>query len=138
VQAVVEIHERIGGPDFRSQLLARHQLAGVSEQRSKDVQRLPLKAPLHSVLAQFASTNVEVEHAEAKDSTGWGRGRHAGEPVRTGYHSLCCPISTKHNGHTNLPMEKTLGREGGCEDCSASLRALQSRLERIQKAHPIG
>ena len=70
VQAVVEVHERIDGPDFRSQFLARHQLASMSEQRGKDLQRLPLKAPLHSVLAQFASTNVEVEHAEAKDSTG--------------------------------------------------------------------
>src|SRR4051812_3045335 len=93
VQAVVEVHERIGGPDFRSQLLARHQLAGVSEQRGKDLQRLPLKPVLHSVLAQFASANVEVEHAEAKDCTGWGRGRHAGEPVCLGYHTPGCRIS---------------------------------------------
>src|SRR3954469_14656297 len=77
VQAVVEVHERIGGPDFRSQLFARDQLAAVSEQRGKYLQRWPRKPVLHSVLAQFASANVEVEHAEAKDCTGWGRGRHA-------------------------------------------------------------
>ena len=62
VEPVVEIHERVRGPELLRKFLARYDLAGVLEQHRQDSERLLLKPDSQAVLAQFTRTKIHLEH----------------------------------------------------------------------------
>ena len=64
---MVEIHERVGGPQLAAELLASDDLLGMDEEHLQDSQRLILKPDLDALLAQFSGAHVQLERAEADD-----------------------------------------------------------------------
>src|ERR1700730_2041249 len=54
VQAVVEIHEGIGGPELLAQLFARDDISGALKQQGEYLERLLLQAELFSTPAPIA------------------------------------------------------------------------------------
>src|SRR5262245_1790868 len=66
VEPVVEIHERVSGPEFLLKFLATDDLAGVLEQRHQDLEGLLLEPDSDAALAQFASTNIHLENPETE------------------------------------------------------------------------
>ena len=61
VEPVVEIHERVRGPELLLKFLATDDLAGVLEQHRQDLEGLLLKPDSQAALAQFASTKIQLE-----------------------------------------------------------------------------
>jgi hypothetical protein len=72
VEAVVEIHEGIGGPDAPLQLLARDRLTGMFQKDLQNLEGLLLQLDLHTVLAEFARTQIKLEVSEPECFAGWG------------------------------------------------------------------
>jgi hypothetical protein len=68
VEAVVEVHESVGGPEKSLKFLASYDLAGVLEQHSQDSKGLFLKANTQAVLAQFARSKVHFEDSKTEPS----------------------------------------------------------------------
>ncbi len=68
VQAVVEVDERVGGPELLLQLFARDHLARPLQQQSQHLKGLLLQAQLDAALAQFSRAEVQLEDSEARDS----------------------------------------------------------------------
>src|SRR6202521_4068369 len=72
VEAVVEIHESVRGPESFLKFLASYDFAGVLHQRRQDLEGLFLKPYSQAVLAQFAGAKIQLEnpktepHAEMK------------------------------------------------------------------------
>jgi hypothetical protein len=72
-EAVIEIHEGIGGPQLLPQFLARHRLAGTLQQQAKDLEGLLLNLDPESVFAQVAGAQVGLERSEANGLMPGGR-----------------------------------------------------------------
>jgi hypothetical protein len=70
VEAVVEIHERIGGPDLGADVLARHEVAATFQQDFQHLQRLAMQADFHAVLAKLARADIQFKGVEAQHA-GW-------------------------------------------------------------------
>src|SRR6516165_1881745 len=68
VQALLEVHERVGRPKLLLQLFSGDGLARTVQQHDQYVQRLPLQPDLHAFLAEFASLWIKLEHAKTQ---GW-------------------------------------------------------------------
>ena len=68
VQAVVEVDERVGGPELLLQLFARDDFAGTFEQQRQHLEGLSLQAQLDAALAQFACAEIEFEQSKPRDS----------------------------------------------------------------------
>jgi hypothetical protein len=66
VEPVVEIHERVRGPEFLLKFLAKDDPAGVLKQHRQDLEGLLLKPNSEAALAQFASTTIQLEHPKTK------------------------------------------------------------------------
>ena len=66
VEAVVEVHESVSRPEFFLKFLASCDLARVCKQHRQDLEGLFLKADSQAVLAQFAGTKIQFEHAKTK------------------------------------------------------------------------
>ena len=62
VEPVVEIHERVRGPEFLLKFLATDDLAGVLEQHRQELEGLLLKPDPQAALAQFAGTKIQLEN----------------------------------------------------------------------------
>jgi hypothetical protein len=58
---VVEIHERVRGPEFFLKVLATDDLTVMLEQHRQDLEGLLLKPDSSAALAQFASTKIHLE-----------------------------------------------------------------------------
>jgi hypothetical protein len=63
---VVEIHERIRGPECFLQFLPTDDLAGMFQEHGQDLKGLLLKPDSQAVLAQFACTKIQLEHPETE------------------------------------------------------------------------
>jgi hypothetical protein len=63
---VVELDERIVGPELLPELVARHHLAGARQERHQNLNGLPAQPHARPALAQLARPHVELEHAERK------------------------------------------------------------------------
>ena len=83
IQAVIEIDESIGGPDFFAQVVARDHLTGILQQGSENLKRLFLKPYASAVFAQLSGGQVDFKNAKAQEagSAVGGRHRHEGAPV---------------------------------------------------------
>ena len=66
VEPVVEIHERVRGPELILQFLATNDLAGALEQHRQDLEGLLLKPNSQDSLAQFGRTKIQLEHPETE------------------------------------------------------------------------
>jgi hypothetical protein len=64
VQAVIKIDECVSRPDAGLKFLASHHVASSFEQDLKDLEGLTPQPHLKAVLAQFASTDIELEIIE--------------------------------------------------------------------------
>ena len=65
VEAMVEVDEGVGGPEFLLQFFAGDDFSGALEQQGEHLEGLTLQAKLDSALAQFACAEVEFEDSEA-------------------------------------------------------------------------
>ena len=63
---MVEIHERVRGPELLLQFLAADDLAGVLEQHRQDLEGLLLKPDSQAALAQLAGTKIQLEHPKTE------------------------------------------------------------------------
>ncbi len=64
VQAVIEVHKSIGGPDTGAQLLAGDHPAGALQERGKNLEGLAAQFELDPALPQLASEQIGFEGAE--------------------------------------------------------------------------
>ena len=69
VEPVIEIHESVCGPERFLNLLASDDLAGVLEQHRQDLEGLFLKPNSQAVLAQFASSKIQLENPKTEPPT---------------------------------------------------------------------
>jgi hypothetical protein len=67
VQTVIEVNEGVARPQLLQQLVARHDLAGPLDQSRQDLERLLAQPHADALLAQFARSAVDLEHAETHD-----------------------------------------------------------------------
>ncbi len=89
VQAVVEIHERIRGPQPGPDLFAGDEVAGRLQQQRQHLNGLPLQTQLHAAFAQFPRMQIELkriepQHARHRNS----RCRHTFLEGQQAYHKL--------------------------------------------------
>src|SRR6185295_13457736 len=80
VEADVEVHERVAGPEGLADLLARHDLARPLQEEGEDLERLLLQPDLRPVLVELTRGRVELELSEAVRRAGW-RGFHETTPA---------------------------------------------------------
>ena len=69
VEALVEVYERVGGPDFLSQLFPSDDLSGMIEHGAKDLERLVLELDLDTALPQLTRSAVDFEETELQPSS---------------------------------------------------------------------
>ena len=62
VQPTFKIHEGVVRPEPRFQLIARDNLAGTFQQRTKDVHRFRLQPNSSAVLAEFPGSPIQLEY----------------------------------------------------------------------------
>jgi hypothetical protein len=70
IQAVIEIHEGVSGPQFLAHLLASDQVTAALQQEDEHLKRLFLEPKLRAVLAKLSGRVVELKHSEPRDSAG--------------------------------------------------------------------
>ena len=70
VEALLEVHERVGGPQFLLQLFSADDLAGTLQQHGQDLHRLALQSDLHSLFVKFSGPQIKLEDPEAGDRRG--------------------------------------------------------------------
>ena len=80
IQALVEIDERIRGPQSLLQFIPRDQLPGMLQQNVENLKRLSLKRPSVAVAAELCGFEVESELAEANLAVGFGGKNHRDAP----------------------------------------------------------
>src|SRR6516164_5821379 len=68
VQALLEVHERVGRPQLLLQLFSGDGLARTLQQHDQYVHWLPLQPDLHALFAEFPSSWIKLEHAKMQ---GW-------------------------------------------------------------------
>ena len=64
VQAVLEVHEGVCGPELQTQVLARDQLARPCEQQGQNLKRLFLKLDSEAMLAQLTRGSIQLKDTE--------------------------------------------------------------------------
>src|SRR5438034_2270355 len=67
VEAVVEVDERVRGPELVPQLLSGHHLARTLQEQGQQAKRLILQTDLASLPAQLSGREVDFEGPEAED-----------------------------------------------------------------------
>src|SRR6516162_7212202 len=68
VQALLEVHERVGRPQLLLQLFSSDGLARTLQQHDQHGHRLPLQSDFHPLFAEFPSSWIKLEHAKMQ---GW-------------------------------------------------------------------
>src|SRR6266705_3785162 len=76
VEAVVEVDERIRGPELVPQLLSGHHLARTLQEQGQQAKRLILQTDPQSLPAQLPGREVYFEGPEAEDPARGSRLRH--------------------------------------------------------------
>ncbi len=78
VQAVLKIHERVGGPQPLPHLFAGNHFTRFLEQDGQDAKGLARQADTHTMLAQFSRRQIYLEDSEAVHGTQrrWALFRH--------------------------------------------------------------
>ena len=61
IEAIIEVDKGVVGPQFLLQLLPRDTLTWVFQQHRQDLKRLFLEFDLHSILTQFARSQVKFK-----------------------------------------------------------------------------
>src|SRR5882757_3473803 len=74
IQAVVEIDESVGGPDFLTQVIACNYAPGTFEQNAEDLKRLLLETHESAILAELSGRQVHLKDAKAP-KPGFAAGR---------------------------------------------------------------
>src|SRR5208282_3554847 len=64
IQAVIEIDEGVGRPDFFAQVVAGDNLTGILQQGSEDLKGLFLKPDASAVLAQLSGVQINFKNAK--------------------------------------------------------------------------
>jgi tRNA pseudouridine-54 N-methylase len=65
IQSVIEVHERVGGPELLLQLLARHHIARALQQRGQDLKGLLLQPNPLAIFAQISGAKIDLEQCKA-------------------------------------------------------------------------
>src|SRR5277367_2003168 len=88
IQAVIEIHKGVGGPDGLAEAFASDDLSGILEECGEDLKGLLLKTDACAVLTQLSGGQVGFEDSEAQEigfaAGGWLRHDGAGSVSRGG------------------------------------------------------
>jgi hypothetical protein len=61
---VIEIHERVRGPERLPQFLAAHDFAAMLDEQREDLEGLLLQANPRAALPQLAGPEIEIEDPE--------------------------------------------------------------------------
>src|ERR1700740_2645158 len=78
VQALVEVHEGVGGPQLLTKFLAGDDSAGVFEQQREHLEGLILQANLQPILSQLAGREVRLKNSELHRVSGSWSFLHGG------------------------------------------------------------
>jgi hypothetical protein len=68
VEAVLEVSEGVGGPEFLLQLFAGDQFSAAEEQGFEHLEGLAGQADADALLAQFGGLEIRLEDTKAEDS----------------------------------------------------------------------
>jgi hypothetical protein len=68
VEALIEVYERVGGPDLLPQLFSSDDLSRTIEQGANDLERLVLELDLDTALPQLTRSAVDFEYTELQPS----------------------------------------------------------------------
>jgi hypothetical protein len=71
VQAVIEIHESVGGPDSLLEFFAGYNFARLFEQRLQNPERLLLQPNANSAFAQLSGTQIQLKAIETHELRNW-------------------------------------------------------------------
>jgi len=88
IQAVIEVDEGVGGPDFLAQVFTRNDTSSVFEQGGENLKGLLLQPEAPAILTKFPGSQINLKHAEAEQlcfAVGGRRG-HDSRPVYTAGH----------------------------------------------------
>src|ERR1700730_15867910 len=66
VQALLEVHKGVGGPELLLQLFPGDGFTRPFQQHDKDLYRLTLQPDLHALFAEFPSSWIELENAKTE------------------------------------------------------------------------
>ena len=97
VEPVIEIYERIRGPQSALEFVAGHQLARPGQQHREHLKRLLLKPDPRTALLQLASPKIGLEDSEAKTARNVTGLLHGGA------------LSVTRESTTRLPAHKPAG-----------------------------
>jgi hypothetical protein len=81
VEGMVEIDERVLGPDALTKFLARDQYSRALKQSRQDLKRLTLAADAHAMFAKNTSLKIELENRKTNDGIVWTECAHGGLDV---------------------------------------------------------
>jgi hypothetical protein len=70
VKTVLEVHERIAGPELVFELVSSDQFPRLLQQHAKNLNRLPLNFNLASMLAKLTRPEIEFEILEMDRTSG--------------------------------------------------------------------
>ena len=82
VEARIEVHEGVGGPQGLAHLVPAHDLARTPEQQEQDLEGLVGKTHGQAVLAQLGRARLELEATEVVGRAGLRRDWHQGHRAR--------------------------------------------------------
>ena len=87
---MIEIDERVGGPDLLAKLFAGHDLSGTFQQNGENLEGLLLKPDAGAILAQLAGVEVHFENAKShRPGLAIGGHRHEFTPAQGALRRLC-------------------------------------------------
>jgi hypothetical protein len=68
IDAVLEVDDRLAGPELPADFFAAHQLAWSLDQQGQDPQRLAFEPDLYPALAQLECAGIEFDVLEAEET----------------------------------------------------------------------
>jgi len=103
VQPVVEVHERVGGPEVLPQFIAADDIAATAQQEQKDVEWPAAQLQRAALLAEVARPAVGLEQAEAIKTVRADAGLHVSDAE--------IAILSRMRAGTNRPLSNNLPSE---------------------------
>ena len=100
---MVEVDERVGGPEMLPQFVARDHVAATAQEKEQDVERPAAQPESAPLLAELARAAVGLEHAETIETVGadaLGHGWEAGIAILSRMR-----VGTNRLLSNNLPSE---------------------------------
>src|SRR5262249_39948928 len=99
VQAVIEIDEGVGGPEFVAQLLAGNDFTGMFQKHDQDLEGLFLEPDLRAMLTQFTGPQIDLKRAKA----------NALQPGRRAFHEVVRSLQNLRKLIIPLQLPQRLG-----------------------------